>query len=110
MSGEMGAQLTSSVEQGLVDGVTAGPQFGHEHVQRGRVEHDGDEDPSLVRGQLLLHGLVHGSDERARLRDVLGIGPKATWKPVPVLLIELGALPTPCMSREPVRHLEDDDR
>ena len=71
----MRADLTSSIEHGLVDGVAVGVELGDEDVQRDALDRNGDEHPALVLGQLLVPATRTASSSARDSATASGLSP-----------------------------------
>ena len=109
VSGERGAQLTSRVEQCLVDRVAVGPECDDQGVERDALQHDRDEHLPLPLGEVFVDGPVQRVDQRLPLGLVGRVHPEPVGQPVPVLGIECDRRFLPEVSAELGRDLEDDE-
>jgi hypothetical protein len=68
LSDQRTADLTSRVENHLVNRVLLQAELGGQRIARDLVDHDRHEDPALVRGQFLLHDPAHLGEDARGLR------------------------------------------
>ncbi len=109
MSDEKAAQLTTRVEHRLVDGIPVRTQFGDQNIERSAVEHDRDEDPTLMLGQLGFYRLAHRRNELPALGRLTRLEAEPIGEPVPILRLHLHVVPVPEVPAELGRDLEDDE-
>ena len=109
ISGKSGPQLTPGIEQHFVDRVAVGGQLKGQGVQRDIVEHDGDEDLPLPRGELVIHRPAHRGEQIPPLGLLSRVEAEPAGQPVPVLGVQRHGRVAPEVPPELGRHLEDDE-
>src|SRR5690554_377794 len=63
VSGQVGADLTACIENGLIDRAPIRPILRHHRFYRDAVDHDRDEEEALVIRQRFGHGTSNGGDQ-----------------------------------------------
>src|SRR5262245_8209903 len=108
VSGQGGAQLTSGVEQRLVDRAAVGSELYDQGIQRDSVDHDRDEYLTLPWGQLAGHGAAQRGEQAPPLGLPRGFEPEPVRQPVPVLGVQRHGRMPPEVPPDLVRYLQDD--
>src|SRR6185437_2298910 len=99
-SDECPADLTPGVENGLVDGVALQAETGGDGVQGYPVDHDRDEGPPVVRGQLVVHDAAYFGWYAGCLRVLVRVDPEPAGQPFPLPGVERARRVAPVVAAE----------